>query len=124
MKFISTFLFSIMVTTTAAGSSLPLPHPKDLVGDWVLSEAQQFCAVHFWIDEMPLANGYRLTIDARAGACNFPLDAVAWRPAPDGISLLDQEGTTLIFFSQEAGGYRSDIASDQGMRLQRKKPVK
>ena len=109
-----------MVTTTAAGSSLPLPHPTNLVGDWVLSEAQQFCAIHLWIDEIPQANGYRLTIDARAGACNFPMAAVAWRPAPDGISLLDQEGTTLIFFSREAGGYRSDIHSDQGMRLQRR----
>ena len=46
---------------------------------------------------------------------------LAWRPAPDGISLLDHEGTTLVFFSQEAGGYRSDIASDQGMRLRRQK---
>ncbi len=121
MKFISTLLFSAMVTTTAVGSSLPLPHPEDLVGDWVLSYARQFCAIHFWIDEIPQANGFRLTIDARAGACTFPMNAVAWRPAPDGISLLDHEGTTLVFFSQEAGGYRSDIASDQGMRLQRKK---
>lgn len=110
-----------MVTTTALGSSLPLPHPKDLVGDWIVSDARQFCAIHLWIDEIPQANGYRLTIDARAGACTFPLDAVAWRPAPDGISLLDHEGTTLIFFSQEAGGYRSQIASEHGMRLQRKK---
>ncbi len=109
-----------MVTTTALGSSLPLPHPKDLVGDWIVSDARQFCAIHLWIDEIPQANGYRLTIDARAGACTFPLDAVAWRPAPDGISLLDHEGTTLIFFSQEAGGYRSQIASEHGMRLQRK----
>ncbi|MEF9999784.1 MAG: AprI/Inh family metalloprotease inhibitor [Comamonas sp.] len=121
MKFISKFLFSIMVTTTAMGSSLPLPQPEDLVGDWVLSYARQFCAIHLWIDEMPQANGYRLTIDARAGACSFPMDAVAWRPAPDGISLLDHEGTTLVFFSQEAGGYRSNIASEEGMRLQRKK---
>ena len=110
-----------MVTTTAVGSSLPLPHPKDLVGDWILSFDRQFCAIHFWIDEIPQANGFRLTIDARAGACTFPMNAVAWRPAPDGISLLDHDGTTLVFFSQEAGGYRSDIASDQGMRLRRQK---
>lgn len=102
------------------GSSLPLPQPADLAGEWVVSASQQFCAIHLWIDEIPQANGYRLTIDARAGACSFPINAVAWRPAPDGISLLDREGTTLIFFSQEADGYRSDVASDQGMRLQRK----
>lgn len=121
MKFISTLLFSIMFTASSMGSSLPLPHPKDLVGDWVLSDRQQFCVIHLWIDEIPQANGYRMTIDARAGACNFPIDAVAWRPAPDGISLLDHEGATLIFFSQDVGGYRSDISTDHGMRLQRKK---
>lgn len=97
-----------------------MPHPRDLVGEWVLSDAQRICGIHLWIDEIPQANGFRLTVDAHAGICNFHMDAVAWRPAPDGIALLDQEGTTLIFLSQQAGGYRSDITSDRGMRLQRK----
>lgn len=105
-----------------AGSP-PLPHPKDLVGDWVVFDATRFCAIHLWIDDAPQANGFKLTIDPQLGTCNFGMAAVAWRPASDGIALLDHEGSTLMFFSQEAGGYRSDIASDTGMQLRRKKPV-
>lgn len=119
MKFIATFIFSIMLTATAAGSSLPLPHPEDLVGDWVVFDARQSCSIHFGIEDLPRANGYRLTIEPNVGACNFVIGAVAWRPAPDGISLLDQEGATLIFFSQEVGGYRSEISGDRRMRLRR-----
>lgn len=120
MRLIATFLFSIMFTASSIGSSLPIPNPRDLVGEWVLSDAQRFCGIHLWIDEMPQANGFKLTVDAQAGICNFNMDAVAWRPAPDGIALLDQEGATLIFLSQEVGGFRSDISSDRGLRLQRK----
>ncbi len=102
------------------GSSLPLPHPRDFVGDWVVFDATRFCGIHLWVEDMPEANGFRLTIDPHVAACNFAMDAVAWRPAPDGISLLDKDGTTLVFFSQEGDGYRSEIASDNGMRLCRK----
>ena len=120
MKLIATFLFSSMFTAASMGSTLPLPHPKDLVGDWVVSYAQRYCSIQLGIEEVPQANGFRLTVDPSTGACDLPFAAVAWRPAPDGISLLDQDGSTLIFFSQEAGGYRSEIHGDRGMRLRRK----
>ncbi len=114
-----------MFTAAAMGGSLPpLPLPKDLAGDWVLLDARRSCAIHLWVDEIPQANGFRLTADMDPLACNFSMNAVAWRPAPDGIALLDGEGSTLIFFSREANGYRSDIASDAGMRLQRKPAAK
>ncbi len=109
-----------MFTATSTASSLPLPHPEDLVGDWVVFDAQRSCSIHFGIEDLPQANGFRLTIDPNIGPCNFSIAAVAWRPAADGISLLDQEGSTLIFFSQEVGGYRSEISGDSGMRLRRK----
>ncbi|WP_315129062.1 AprI/Inh family metalloprotease inhibitor [Comamonas antarctica] len=121
MRLISTLLLSSMFTAASMGSTLPpVPLARDLAGDWVLSDAGRSCAIHLWIDEIPNANGYRLTVDTCPEACNFSMNAVAWRPAPDGISLLDREGSTLIFFSREANGYRSDIASDAGMRMDRK----
>lgn len=109
-----------MFSAASIADTPPLPHPKDLVGEWVVFDSTRVCGVRFWIDAILQANGYRMTIDPLGGACTIPLDAVAWRPAPDGISMLDHEGTTLIFFSREDGGYRSDIFTNDGLRLRRK----
>lgn len=120
MKFLSTFLLTIMFTATSMGGTPPLPNPEELVGDWVLSDGRRLCNLHLGIEEVPQANGFKLALDPQSGACQLFVDAVAWRVASDGISLLDHEGTTLIFFSRDAQDYRSDIAGDSGMCLRRK----
>ncbi|MDU3787792.1 MAG: AprI/Inh family metalloprotease inhibitor, partial [Serratia marcescens] len=49
----------------------------------------------------------------------LPQEPVAWRPAPDGIALLDKDGLTVLFFSQEDDHYRSQIWAETGKILKR-----
>ncbi|EBL6669115.1 protease, partial [Salmonella enterica] len=43
----------------------------------------------------------------------------AWRPAPDGIDLLNHDGMSILFFSQDGESYRSNIWDKQGKILKR-----
>jgi hypothetical protein len=42
---------------------------------------------------------------------------VGWRPAPDGIALLQADGSTLAFFSRDGESYRNQLGADDGLTL-------
>lgn len=103
------FLSAMLFSTASMASSLTLPHPDYFKGEWLVSTGENLCNVNFSTEISTEANGLKLTTDEKQGKCESIKNAVAWRPSPDGISLLDQDGNTLIFFSMEDGVYRREL---------------
>lgn len=77
------------------------------------------CGVNFSTEIFAEADGLKLEVDHKSAGCNFLEGAVAWRPSPDGVSLLDQDGMTVILFSAENGVYRSEVFGETGAVLKR-----
>lgn len=109
-----------MISTTASSSILPIPLPSSLKGDWVVLAGDSLCNVTFFTDEIPEANGLKLTVNNPPEDCKLLTKAVAWRPYPDGISIIDKEGSNIIFFSRDKEIYRSEIYGNSGFILKRK----
>lgn len=93
-------------------NSLPLPAPEQLAGQWQLSLE--------WPNEA--AQRHCLTLEATASSvrntfvlhtADHPIHGAAplkgWRPTPDGVSLTDKEGATVLFLSSAPQGYGADL---------------
>lgn len=108
---------SIMGTGAVMASSLVLPSAQSLAGQWQVADAQQQCQIEFLASEQSATNGYHL-VD-RQGCLKKVLTAevVGWRPAPDGIALLQADGSTLAFFSRDGDVYRNQPGADGGLTL-------
>lgn len=101
-------------------SSLVLPSPKSLAGQWTVVDKANSCDVHLKAESFEQANGYKLTVSPACTQDVFPEAPEAWRPTPDGIALLARDGRTLLFFSQEGEHYRSQIWEETGKVLIKK----
>ena len=81
-----------------------LPEPSQLTGDWVISGADTSIVVGLSARPAALRAGAQAwTLELRSGALeSVGLEAArAWRPAPDGIALVADDGATVAFFSAE-----------------------
>lgn len=100
-------------------SSLVLPSAETLSGQWTVSDKSKSCVVQLNTEGVESAGGYSLKFLSDCTPDVLPQEPVAWRPAPDGIALLDKEGLTVLFFSQEDDHYRSQIWVETGKILKR-----
>ncbi|PHM48655.1 protease inhibitor Inh/omp19 family protein [Xenorhabdus miraniensis] len=82
-------------------SSLRLPPADELKGLWQLSDGQQVCRVELTDTRLPEGSIWALKSDACATAL-FGQPVEGWRPAPDGITLTDDDGNSLAFFGHES----------------------
>lgn len=107
----------MIVTGTVMASSLILPTAQSLAGQWQVADAEHQCQIAFLASEQSETNGYQL-VD-RQGCLKKVLTAevVGWRPAPDGIALLQADGSTLVFFSRDGDIYRNQLGADDGLTL-------
>jgi len=100
-------------------SSLVLPSAETLSGQWTVSDKSKSCVVQLNAESVESAGGYSLKFLSDCMPDVLPQEPVAWRPAPDGIALLDKDGLTVLFFSQEDDHYRSQIWAETGKFLKR-----
>lgn len=115
------FLIGSAIMSNSPLAGLPtIPLPDTLKGDWVVLIGNCSCNITLSTAAMPEANGLKLTANETQGDCKLIKNAVAWRPYPDGISLIDKEGANIIFFSRDKEIYRSEIYGDTGFILKRK----
>ncbi|MFZ4835294.1 AprI/Inh family metalloprotease inhibitor [Rouxiella sp. Mn2063] len=103
-------------------SSMVLPSAESLSGEWTVADKAQSCVVHLSAQSDQSANGFQLRLLSDCPHDVLPQAPVAWRPTPDGIALLDKEGLTVVFFSQDGEHYRSQIWDSAGKILTRNKP--
>ncbi|MEH6665667.1 MAG: protease inhibitor Inh/omp19 family protein [Brevundimonas sp.] len=101
-----------------------LPSAEDLAGNWRLSWSGGACAVQLSARPVamprPAADAWDLTLDP-ACAANPALDLVsAWRPASDGITLVDAQGRDRLFLSRtRSGAWEAVLPPGQTLRLTR-----
>ncbi|MFI0488239.1 MAG: protease inhibitor Inh/omp19 family protein [Yersinia sp. (in: enterobacteria)] len=101
-------------------SSLVLPTPESLSGQWTVVEQANSCVVHLRAESFKQANGYKLSVSPNCAHDLLPEATEAWRPTPDGIAFLDRDGLTVLFFSREGEHYRSQIWEETGKVLKKK----
>lgn len=95
----------ITVMGAAMASSLVLPTAQSLAGQWQVADGQQQCRVEFLVSEQQGTNGYELRDREQCLKNLFAAEVVGWRPAPDGIALLQADGSSWVFFSREGEVY-------------------
>lgn len=98
-------------------SSLVLPSAQSLAGQWQLANGEQQCQVALLDSEQRDTNGYQLQDQQQCLHEVFSAPVVGWRPAPDGIALLQADGTTLAFFSREGAVYRHQTDTAASLTL-------
>ncbi|CAI1022895.1 SmaPI [Serratia quinivorans] len=108
---------NMMVTGAAMASSLVLPSAQSLAGQWQVADAQQQCQIEFLAREQSATNGYQLVDRQNCLKNVLTAEVVGWRPAPDGIALLQADGSTLAFFSRDGDVYRNQPGADDGLTL-------
>lgn len=89
--------------------SLVLPSAKSLAGQWQIADAEQQCQIEFLASEQCDTNGYQLVDRQHCLQKVFTAEVVGWRPAPDGIALLQADGSTLAFFARTGEVYRNQL---------------
>ncbi len=102
-------------------SSLVLPSVGSLSGQWTVTDESNSCIIQLSSEIVESANGYRLSVSPDCAHEILPEPTMAWRPTPDGIALLDNDGLTVLFFSREGEYYRSQIWDNSGKVLERSK---
>lgn len=116
-------IISIIVMFFLSGvsmaNSLFLPSPESLAGEWVIIDDGKSCHITFSSDKVENINGYKLLVNSPCKHIVLPELPAAWRPAPDGIDLLNHDGMSILFFSQDGESYRSNIWDKQGKILKR-----
>ncbi|CAI0898181.1 MAG: protease inhibitor Inh/omp19 family protein [Serratia proteamaculans] len=108
---------SIMVTGAVMASSLVLPTARSLAGQWQVADAQQQCQIEFLASEQSATNGFQLVDRQNCLKKVLTAEVVGWRPAPDGIALLQADGSTLAFFSRDGDIYRNQPGAGDGLTL-------
>ncbi|PHM72155.1 AprI/Inh family metalloprotease inhibitor [Xenorhabdus kozodoii] len=81
-------------------SSLRLPTAGELKGVWQLSDGNKQCGIE--LTDIRLAEGSLWALKSHACVTELIGQPVkGWYPSPDGITLTDDDGNSLAFFSQE-----------------------
>lgn len=107
----------MMVTGAVMAGSLVLPSAQSLAGQWLIADAERQCQIEFLAGEQSEINGYQLVDSQHCLKKVFAAEVVGWRPAPDGIALLQADGSTLAFFSRDGESYRNQLGADDGLTL-------
>lgn len=107
----------MIVTGTVMASSLVLPTAQSLAGQWQVADAEQQCQIVFSASEQSETNGYQLVDQQGCLKKVLAAEVVGWRPAPDGIALLQADGSTLVFFSRDGDIYRNQLGAADGLTL-------
>ncbi|CAI1081802.1 MULTISPECIES: AprI/Inh family metalloprotease inhibitor [Serratia] len=107
----------MIVTGTVMASSLILPTAQSLAGQWQVADAEQQCQIVFSASEQSETNGYQLVDQQGCLKKVLAAEVVGWRPAPDGIALLQADGSTLVFFSRDGDIYRNQLGAADGLTL-------
>ncbi|GAA0265599.1 protease inhibitor Inh/omp19 family protein [Pseudomonas rhodesiae] len=96
-------------------SSLVLPSSAQLAGHWQMQQQDQVCA----LDLIEQANALSGDVDCVAQWLgDKPL---SWSPTPDGIWLMNAEGTGITHLNrQKEGEYQAKTATGAVVRLHRK----
>ncbi|OXS21283.1 AprI/Inh family metalloprotease inhibitor [Pseudomonas rhodesiae] len=122
MQRFSLFLVACVVQATcvsagahAMASSLVLPSSAQLAGHWQMQQQDQVCA----LDLIEQANALSGDVDCVAQWLgDKPL---SWSPTPDGIWLMNAEGTGITHLNrQKEGEYQAKTATGAVVRLHRK----
>ncbi|HAT3781507.1 AprI/Inh family metalloprotease inhibitor [Serratia marcescens] len=100
-------------------NNLLLPSAISISGHWTITDKSNSCTIHLSEENVESANGYKLIILSTCSPEILPQVPVAWRPTPDGIALLDQDGLSVLFFSREGMHYRSHIWERTGKVLKK-----
>jgi hypothetical protein len=99
---------------TAMASSLVLPTPAQLAGHWQLHQQEQVCALDL-IEQANALGGDVACAEQWLG--DKPL---TWSPTPDGIWLMNAEGTGITHLNrQKDGQYQGRSKSGAVLLLQR-----
>ena len=85
-------------------SSLKLPSASELSGVWQLRGGEQQCEVVLHNASL-VENTWRLEVDVQCLKALLPDVPAGWRPTPDGITLMKEQGQSVAFFSKEKEGY-------------------
>ncbi|MFN3814756.1 protease inhibitor Inh/omp19 family protein [Brevundimonas sp.] len=99
-----------------------LPPAEDLAGHWRLDWSGGGCLVSLSATLVamprPAADAWALTL-APGCALSDALEWIrAWRPASDGITMVDAQGRTRLFLSRTGpGAYEAVLPSGQLLRL-------
>nr|WP_071819507.1 protease inhibitor Inh/omp19 family protein [Erwinia sp. Ejp617] len=101
-------------------SSLVLPSAASLSAQWTVVDKSSSCVVQLTAERFGAANGYKLSISPGCAPTAIPEITEAWRPAPDGIALLNRDGLTVLFFLMkenkrfDAACTKTDFGSQPG----------
>ncbi len=100
-------------------SSLRLPQAAELSGLWVLSSGEKQCELQL---KTAVLDGttWQLTADAECVRHLLPGVPQGWRPTPDGLTLTQQDGSAVAFFSRQQASYEYRLA-DGSLRTLKKK---
>lgn len=95
-------------------NSLVLPLASSLSGVWQLGNNGKLVSVELSIKPIPVTNGYALLDSPYSLKRVIQEDITAWRPEPDGISFLNSNGDTILFFSKTSDSvYQSNTGGYQ-----------
>ena len=118
-RFFQSVACAMQVMFVSAGahvmaSSLVLPSPAQLAGHWQLHQADQVCA----LDLLEQANA--LGGDVACAEQWLGDKPLTWSPTPDGIWLMNAEGTGITHLNrQKEGEYQGRTAAGALVVLQR-----
>ncbi|AZF05431.1 protease inhibitor Inh/omp19 family protein [Pseudomonas sp. R5-89-07] len=109
--------FTLLIVSAGAhamASSLVLPTTAQLAGHWQLHQGEQVCA----LDLLEQANS--LGGDVACVAQWLGDDPLSWSPTPDGIWLMNAEGSGITHLNrQKEGEYQARTKSGALVVLQR-----
>ncbi|MCJ7956850.1 MAG: protease inhibitor Inh/omp19 family protein [Pseudomonas sp.] len=98
----------------AMASSLVLPTTAQLAGHWQLHQQDQVCALDLLDQPNALAG------DVACAALWLGDKPLTWLPTPDGIWLMNAQGTGIIHLNREKDGeYKGQTPSIPEVVLQR-----
>lgn len=102
-------------------SNLILPAAKSMAGQWTLTDKSNECTMIFSTQRLEWINSYKLSVLSDYSHDVLPQVPVAWRPAPDGIALLDSAGLAILFFPGKVNitGPKSGNLQEKYLRKER-----
>nr|Q54478.1 RecName: Full=Alkaline proteinase inhibitor; AltName: Full=11 kDa protease inhibitor; AltName: Full=SmaPI; Flags: Precursor [Serratia marcescens]AAA92336.1 11 kDa protease inhibitor [Serratia marcescens] len=106
----------MMVTSAVMAGSLALPTAQSLAGQWEVADSERQCQIEFLANEQSETNGYQLVDRQRCLQSVFAAEVVAGA-GPDGIALLQADGSTLAFFSRDGDLYRNQLGAGDALTL-------
>ena len=93
-----------------------------LKGDWRLETADKGCPVELGLETKtfpgPNAPGWRLKDRGCLSGLNLGV-VEAWRPSSDGIALLRNDGSLVVFLSRRGQGFEGSGPDGERLRLVR-----